>query len=69
MYLTIQRIVIDKEYYKAKFGPGNKVSGNVEGFNFSNSLPNSDVPISSLVAIKQIDKDLFPVFLLLLFYN
>ena len=54
--LTIQRIVIDKEYYKAKFGPGNKVSGNVEGFNFSNSLPNSAVPISSLVAIKQITK-------------
>lgn len=53
----IQRVVIDKEYSKTKFGLGNKVSGSVfEGANFSDALPNTGVPISSLVVIKQIAK-------------
>jgi len=52
----IQKVVIDKEYSKAKFGLGNKVSGSVEGVNFSNALLKSDVPISSLIVIKQIAK-------------
>ena len=54
--LTIERIVIDGEYYKTKFGLGNRVSENVEGVNFCDSLSNSALPISSLVVIRQIAK-------------
>ncbi len=65
--LSIQRIVIDKEYGKEKFGLSTKVSGSVEGVNFFHALSNPAVPISTIVVIKQIEKvipSISPAFIL-----
>ena len=55
----IQRVVIDKEYSKAKFGPGLKIPESAEGTKFSNFLPTDEGPVSFLVVIRQLTKRIY----------
>ena len=57
----IQRVVIDKEYSKAKFGPGLKIPESAEGINFTSTLSTDEGPISLLVTIRQFAKWIYPL--------